>query len=450
MNLIVIMLDSLRQDHVSFYGWDGCPVETPNLDAFASESVVFDNCYPEGLPTIPVRTELHTGQHSLVHRPWQPLEPTDVTLAQTLRAEGYLNCLVADTYHLFKPDMNFHRAFHCFRWIRGNECDAYRSAPLRNRKLEDYVLDTFPDWWRDIVHQYLKNVDEWVEPEDFACYRTMDTALGWLERNRSERPKFLWIDTFQNHEPWNPPAEFDRFVPDDYDGPRVIMPMGGNALDWGSEEIIGCVRGLYAGEVAYVDWCLGKVFGRLREMGYMDDSLVCVLADHGHPLADHGKFLKGTDRMHSELLKAPLMIRFPGARFGGKRLDALAQFPDLMPTWLDALGLSPAAHDLAGKSLMPVIRGERDAIRDVTISGYHVGVERAIRDKRYGLVIRPEGEPDELYDLIEDPRERINIIEEKPEVADRLSAMFPRAYLPQPHRSRGAQGDSEVADTPVQ
>ena len=52
MNIIVVMLDSLRQDHVSFYGWDGCPVETPHLDAFASEAVAFDNCYPQGLPTV--------------------------------------------------------------------------------------------------------------------------------------------------------------------------------------------------------------------------------------------------------------------------------------------------------------------------------------------------------------------------------------------------------------
>ncbi len=91
MNLIVIMLDSLRQDHVSFYGWDGCPVRTPNLDRLAAEGVAFDNCYPEGLPTIPVRTELHTGHHSLIHRPWQPLMPTDVTLSEVLAAEGYLN-----------------------------------------------------------------------------------------------------------------------------------------------------------------------------------------------------------------------------------------------------------------------------------------------------------------------------------------------------------------------
>lgn len=64
MNIIFIVLDSPRQDHVSFYGWKGCPVETPNIDQLAQESVVFDNMYPEALPIIPVRTQWLTGQRT--------------------------------------------------------------------------------------------------------------------------------------------------------------------------------------------------------------------------------------------------------------------------------------------------------------------------------------------------------------------------------------------------
>jgi len=449
MNFVVIMLDSLRQDHVSCYGWEGCPVETPNLDRLAAEGVVLDNCYPEGLPTIPVRTELHTGHHSLIHRPWQPLVDSDVTLSEVLRAEGFLNFLVADTYHLFKPNMNFHRGYHAFRWVRGNEYDAYRTAPPKNRRLEDYVNGNYPPIWRNRVLQYLKNNDDREAPEDFACCRTVDTALQWLGDNRSERPKFLWLDTFQNHEPWMPPAQFDHYVPDDYDGPKIILPMGGHALDWGTEETIACVRGLYAGEAAYVDWCVGRLLDGMRQMGYMEDTLICVLSDHGHPLADHDKFLKGGDRMYNELLKVPLIMRFPGGEYGGQRLDALAQFPDLMPTWLDGLGLASATHDLAGISLMPVIRGEKDAIREATISGYYGAPDRAVRNKEYSFVVRGGGEPDELYNLLDDPRERHNIIEEKPQVADELAARFPRIYFPAPPQSHGVQGDSEVQHTPV-
>jgi arylsulfatase A-like enzyme len=220
-------------------------------------------------------------------------------------------------------------------------------------------------------------------------------------------------------------------------------------MDWGDEGTIDCVRGLYAGEVAYVDWCVGRLTEAMRETGRMDDTLVCVLSDHGHPLADHDKFLKGGDRMYSELLKVPLILRFPGGQYGGQRLDALAQFPDLAPTWLEALELPEAGHDMSGLSLMPVIRGEIEAVREATISGYHRVPDRALRSRRYSYVVRGGDEPDELYDLIEDPRERNNIIAEKGEVADALAAQFPAIYFPSPPKSHGVQGDSEVQHTPV-
>ena len=94
MNLIVIVLDSFRQDHVSTYHKDTpvfegiAPCQTPNIDQFAEECVVFENAYPEALPTIPIRTQLMTGQRTLPYRPWQPLTPEDVAIAQILSQEG--------------------------------------------------------------------------------------------------------------------------------------------------------------------------------------------------------------------------------------------------------------------------------------------------------------------------------------------------------------------------
>ena len=143
MNLIVIMLDSLRQDHVGIYNQHiGAPFagiracETPNMDKFGRESVILDNVYPEALPTIPVRTALMTGQRTLLNRPWQPLNQSDVTMAEILSAEGYVCGLISDTYHYRAPNMNFHRGFNSYHWIRGQEYDPYVSAPT-DRRLED-------------------------------------------------------------------------------------------------------------------------------------------------------------------------------------------------------------------------------------------------------------------------------------------------------------------------
>jgi arylsulfatase A-like enzyme len=448
MNIVVVMLDSLRQDHVSVYGWDGCPVQTPHLDAFAAEAVVCDNIYPEGLPTIPVRTDLVTGHSSLTNRSWQPLVPTDVAAAQIFRKEGYLTALVADTYHLFKPDMNFHRACEIFHWIRGAEYDSTHAGPLKTLKLEDHLTDRMPERWHRVVLAALRNLDGRVEPEDFPCWQTMAQALGVMEDARRDgRPLFLWIDTFQPHEPWCPPAKFDTFADPAYTGPKVVMPPGGAAEDWGSPDEVRRVQSLYAGEAAYVDHCVGHLFEGMRAMGYFDDSVVVVLSDHGHPLCDHGKFLKGPDRMYSELLKVPFVVRLPGGARGGRRTTALGRFPDLTPTLLDLAGLGANNLAMAGKSLKPVLEGSGPSPYAATISGFFPAVDRCIRNERYSYVVRPEGQPDELYDLAADPRETHNLIDEKRDVAEALLNAFGSVYFGQARKSRGVQGTFEVADT---
>jgi len=122
MNLIFIMVDSLRQDHVSIYNqgkhvFPGVPpCKTPNIDKFSQEStIIFENVYPSGLPTIPVRYELMTGYFSLPYRGWCPLTDYDLTIAEILRKEDYLSALISDTYHYRAPGMNYHRGFNIYR-----------------------------------------------------------------------------------------------------------------------------------------------------------------------------------------------------------------------------------------------------------------------------------------------------------------------------------------------
>ena len=208
MNLIVIMLDSLRQDHVSLYHQgqgpfdDVAPCQTPNIDAFGQASLIFENIYPEAFPTIPVRTALLTGQRTLPYRPWQPLTAEDVTATELLRGEGYVCGLISDTYHYRAPGMNFHRNFHSYRWIRGQEYDPYESGPVQ-RNLDDYVNAHYPPLWRDRVRQFLANTDTFTEEQRWFPAQVVDEARTWLRRNRAHDRLFLWIDSFDPHEPWD-------------------------------------------------------------------------------------------------------------------------------------------------------------------------------------------------------------------------------------------------------
>jgi arylsulfatase A-like enzyme len=451
MNVIGIMLDSFRQDHISFYNggepvFEGVPAcRTPHLDAFARECVAFTNAYPEALPTIPVRTQLFTGQRTLPFRPWQPLTREDISIAEILRAEGYVCGLISDCYHYRAPGMNFHRGFHAYRWIRGQEYDPWTSHPPR-RAVDDYVNAAYDATWRGRVAQFLANTDDFAREEDWFPAQVVDEAIAWLTRNRGHRRIFAWIDSFDPHEPWDPPARFDTYTDPAYRGKRLILPLGGPANRWATPEEIRHIRGLYAGEAAFVDACLGRLFAALRDLGYYDDSVIVLLADHGHPLGDHGKFLKGGDRLYNELLRVPFLVRLPGGR-GARRTSAIVQFHDLLPTLLELLGMSDNASAMHGVSFAPVLSGDSDQHRTTIITGYHEATDRCIRDATWSYIARPAGEADELYNLVEDPHERVNLIDQHPQEARRLARAFGsyfRRGAPQTE-VKGIQGKYELA-----
>jgi arylsulfatase A-like enzyme len=363
-----------------------------------------------------------------------------------LRAEEYVCGLISDTYHFRGPGMNFFRSFNAYRWIRGQEYDPYESAPP-TRNLDDYVNEHYPPLWRRLVQQCLQNMNGFEREEDYFPAQVVDQAIGWLRANRSHKRLFCWIDSFDPHEPWDPPKRFDSYGDPGYTGKRLIMPMGGPAEKWSTPAEQRQVRALYAGEAAFVDDCLGRLFKSLEELGYYEDSAILVMADHGHPLGDHGKFLKGADRLYSELLKVPFMLRLPGARVTGRR-KAIVQFHDVLPTLFDLLGLGGLDSALTGRSFSRVLLGEEaDRHRDVVITGYHEGVDRVIRDDRHSLILRPEGQTDELYDLGADPRERVNLIDDRHDTAVELARRFPRAFFRHGGRAaqlHGVQGKYEV------
>jgi|ECHnycMinimDraft_1075156.scaffolds.fasta_scaffold00229_11 arylsulfatase A-like enzyme len=428
-NLIFVVMDSLRQDHVSFYNkgrevFRGVPPAfTPNIDRLAKESVVFRDAYPSGLPTVPQRTELVTGQFTLPYRPWAPLTQWDRTAGEILRAKGYVTGLITDTYHFFRPDYNFHRGMDSFMWIRGNEYDPYNVPPPKRRKVEDYTNEAMrKKGWDKLVEKYLSNVDDFEREEDWFAARVFTEASKWIVKNREHDGHiFLWVDSFDPHEPWFPPEQYMVKYLDPMVKPKLIMPMGGNAKDWATEEEQEQIRRLYAAEVTYVDRWFGHFLDTLRDTGVLDNSLLFLLADHGHPLGDHGKFLKGTDRMYNELLKIPFMVRLPGGE-KARETKAMVTIPDVLPTVLEFLGFKEDTTTMAGKSFMDVLLGGEEKHRSYVVSGYHEGVDRCVRDGRYSLILRPEGQPDELYDLTQDPKETRNLVDERPEEAKRLAS----------------------------
>ena len=454
-NVIVICLDSLRKDHVGWYGNDW--IETDAIDAFANDSdtVAFTDAYPEALPTIPIRTALMTGQRTLPYRSWQPLEDEDITIADILRRNGYVTSLITDTYHVAKPGMNFHQGFDAFTWIRGQEADAHRTAPA-TVDLDPYVKPAMEgSRVSRMLEQYLRNTadrDDTAEEEFFAA-RVFQAAIDWVERNRDQESFFLWVDSFDPHEPWDPPADYrGRHTDPEYDGPELIHPKCGS-VDWMTDDELEHVRGLYAEEVEFVDSWVGEFLDTLEDLGLYEESVILLLSDHGHPHGDHGSIMKTADNLYGELIEIPVFLK-PPTDLAAERdfvsiVDSLVQTDDITPTLLDLLNLEREARSMHGKSLVPLIDGEEDAVRDVVVTGYHETEHRCIRDGRWSYIHRPAGRDDELYDLVHDPSEQTDVIAEHPAEAERLASHLGR-YFTTGQTTGSIQERYETARTPVE
>jgi len=451
MNVVGIMLDSLRYDHVGCNGNEW--IKTPVLDELAKESLRFTNAYPEGLPTIPVRTTLWTGQCTLAFRPWQPLVKEDVTAAEILHTYGYRTALITDTYHMLKPGFNFHRGFHNNQWIRGQESDPYRTC-TPDRDIEDFITDGMRgSGSHRMLQQYLQNTSGRKGPEDYFPHQVFSAAATWVREAAGLGNFFLWVDSFDPHEPWDPPEPWRSMYTDPgYRGKELIHPKYG-PVDWMTEEELAYTRALYGGEVSFVDHCLGFLIEALKDAGVYEDTLIVLLSDHGHPHGDHGDIMKHDRDLYSELLRIPLLIKRPDGEYAGDTCQALVQQQDLLPTILDTLGIGPGpVVPMHGKSIWPVVRGEVEKLHDYVVMGYHASQHRCVRDTEWSFILRPAGQQDELYNLIEDPKEQNNLIQDRPDVAVRMFKVlgrFRRGARGGPGK-RNIQLEYEIEHTPAQ
>jgi arylsulfatase A-like enzyme len=217
MNVVLVMVDTLRKDHVGAYGnaW----IRTPNIDALARESLRFTSAYPESVPSIPARRGIHTGLRSFpftgwerTHeedvglRGWQPIPEGQVRLAEILRDQGFGTMFVTDTLHQFRASYNFQLGFDVFDFIRGQERDQYRPLWMcPEEKIQSTLLAGDPMGLERKMRQYFANTAERRREEDWFAPQVFTRAARFLEGVRGGDPFFLVVDAYDPHEPWDPP-----------------------------------------------------------------------------------------------------------------------------------------------------------------------------------------------------------------------------------------------------
>ena len=391
-NILLVTLDTTRQDHCSAFGY--ARETTPFLEELAASGARFEAAYSASASTAPSHASLFTSlspvQH-LVVKNGVALDDAMVTLAETLGSRGYQTAGFVSSFVLERR-FGFQQGF-------------------------DVYDDAFPEETATIRHRVFDD-QELAGGFDRPASATTERALEWVRSRPRDRPLFLFVHYFDAHGPHDPPEA-----------------LRGRFLNKGSSKLEESIA-LYDAEILAVDLSLRRLVGGLRH--HLDGKpLLCVIVgDHGEGLMDHGHMAHGL-HVYEEQVRVPLVVHWPGRIPRGEVLRQPVEMVDLMPSILDLGGL-PVDARLSGRSLAVPLLGEGDVLpRPVFLFRRHYdggrlgpftvrGVQLGVREGYWKYIVAPEEGTMELFDLEADPGERNNIVGARPDVASRLGSLVDR------------------------
>ena len=442
MNVIWIVSDSFRKDHLGAYG--NPYIRTPSLDALAATSVRFDAHYAAGFPTLPSRADHHTGRWTMSFMGWEPLPAGVTTLAEILAKHGFHTAASVDTPYYLRDGMNYDRGFQTFFMNTG----------------QDTLWSLIPE--PGYHNEALDIRDRWHFESDRNAPKTFLTAMQWLEHHYKE-DFFLYVDTWDPHEPWDAPSYYTEIYMPEYDG-ELVLPLYGNWHDMPgySEAQMRKGHATYCGEITMVDTWVGQLLRSVENMGIADNTVVIFTSDHGFYFGEHGglfgkmnsdKYPDGTLRpydepgsrwsyspLFGELVHLPLLIRAPGVSPGVR--TGLSSAVDVMPTVLDLLGVA-IPDFVQGRSLAPALDDAEQSGRDYVVSSIPFAnpgdavqsVDNFLRDLKdppvttvtaghWSLLYSPDPGVSQLYNLASDPHQLDNVIESHLDLAREMHRML--------------------------
>lgn len=421
LNLIVILVDTLRADHLGYHGYSHAT--SPRLDSLAEDSVVFLRHTSHASRTGPSVATLFTGLHARSHGVVNPLSHFDakgtldasrLTMAEILSAEGY-RCAGFAANPNVSARFGFSQGFEFYQLLRWENAEVLTRA-----------------------------------------------ALAWIEQWTAEaepRPPFcLYLHYIDPHSPYEAPAPFvKKFVAPDYRGRITGSHSQLDEIVAGRLELddadLARLRALYDAEIRYLDSQIGVLLIALEVKELLDESLIVFVSDHGEEFLDHDSALHGYT-LYEEQLRIPLMIRHP--ELPARRISRLSRQVDVLPTLLELLGIS-IPESLQGESLVAAMNGEEDpgvggegpvfaeaslrAVKTVALDSFSLGDWKLI-ETRVPKARR------QLFNLRDDPQERHDRLASEPEVAARLISELQRfrEALPVGHSETVPLSEAEIRE----
>jgi len=401
-HVILISLDTLRADHLSCYGY--FRETSPNLDLIAAHGVRFTQAFSQAPRTAPSHMTMFTGLYPSLHHThfaysrdgakMTPLSKDVITLPMLFKQAGYATAA----------------------WTGGGEV----------------VAEAGFGRGFDEVHETVSRIST----------EKMRVVAEWFKANAA-KPCFIFLHTYQIHDPYLPPPPYNKMFDPSYQGWVVgdedeIVARAGNhewnslhrafwdgALDQKGLVVSARVTprdvdhliALYDGNIRYTDLVLAGFFRDLIRDGLLDHAIVVITADHGEEFAEHGGFLH--KKLYQETLHVPLIIFSPSLFPEGRAVGGRVGLIDLPETILQLAGLSVPSQFM-GRSLEPAIEGE--GVFDTVYSEDPWAVTGSyIRGLRsHGYFLYDQGPNIELYDIGADPMERFDLADERKPV---LAAM---------------------------
>ncbi len=416
-NILFVMFDQLSPQSLPCYGHP--LVQAPHMQALAGNGVVFDNAYCNSPLCAPSRFSMMAGQLPSRIGAWDNAAefPASVpTFAHCLRKAGYRTCL--------SGKMHF---------VGADQLHGYEERVTTDMYPGDFGWT--PTWDEPArVHWWFHNMLSVTEagPYDRSLEIEYDEDVGfqaerWIYaavRGNDARPFMLTVSFMHPHDPYLAPREhWERYRADDIDMPAVpwIAPERRDPLsrrmyelyDRGeyrvTEAHIRAARHAYYAMISYGDALLGRLLSALKATGLDTNTVIVVSADHGDMLGERGLWYKMN--FFERSTRVPLIANAPG-RFAPRRIAANVSLVDLLPTFAALAGGVEPIEPVDGHDLLPMCEGA-DSGRSDTVYGEYMAEGTLaplfmIRRGRYKYVCC-EGDPPQLYDLVDDPHELNNL-----------------------------------------
>ncbi len=387
-NILFILTDDQGYGDLSLHG--NTQLQTPNIDRFARQGTQFDRFYVCPL-CAPTRASLLTGRYHLrggvswVTHGRETMRASEVTMAETLRGAGYRSACIG----------KWHNGEH---WPNSPQGQGF-----------DEFFGFLGGHWNNYFDTELLRGTEFVKTRGFITDVLTDEAIAFIERNRA-RPFLCYLPYNVPHSPYQAPDKyFDRF----------------KAM--GLSDELAAIYGMCAN----LDDNIGRLLARLDELKLAENTIVIFLTDNGPNGQRYNAGMRGTKgSVHEGGVRVPCFIRWPAKLKTPRVVTQIAAHIDLMPTLLDLCGVAPPKDvKFDGRSLRPLLEGNAANWPERMLFSHNVRGSQAVgptpgavRSQQYRAV--NEGKGWELFDMVADPGQKMNIAKEQPETLKRMTAAY--------------------------